>query len=138
MKPFIRVHAEPRNFLAWAEKVKKEMELSDTPQNEMFLHNIYAALFTGVTFVNDVYSVLHHNGLFYGGQQRLSIHRHDYAPCNSWSDFQQIKNELIGPEAEAVQVYPAESRLLDTDNVYHLFIVHEKIGFNFGRAVWKN
>src|SRR6187402_3694185 len=44
----------------------------------------------------------------------LDIRRLDGGPCNDWRNFQQIKNELVGPEYEAVELFPAESRLVDT------------------------
>ena len=53
----------------------------------------------------------------------LSIKRVDGAACHDWRDFQRIKNELAGPEAEAVELYPAESRLVDGANQYHLFVL---------------
>lgn len=52
----------------------------------------------------------------------LVIRRHDGAPCVSWRHFQQIKNELVGTECEAVELFPAESRLVDTANDYHLWV----------------
>jgi hypothetical protein len=60
----------------------------------------------------------------------LVIRRHDRLPCKSWAHFQRIKNELAGPECEAVELFPAESRLVDTANEYHLW-VHAKPGFRF-------
>ena len=51
----------------------------------------------------------------------LSIKTRDKAPYHDWRDFQRIKNELVGPEYEAVEIYPAESRLVDTSNQYHLW-----------------
>jgi hypothetical protein len=53
----------------------------------------------------------------------LSIKRVDGAAIHDWRDFQRIKNELVGEEAEAVELYPAESRLVDGANQYHLFCV---------------
>lgn len=50
----------------------------------------------------------------------LSIKRLDRAAIHDWRDLQRIKNELVGPEHEAVELYPAESRLVDTSNQYHL------------------
>jgi hypothetical protein len=50
----------------------------------------------------------------------LSIHRLDRAPCRDWRDFYQIKCELLGPECEAVELYPAAARLVDAANEYHL------------------
>jgi len=54
--------------------------------------------------------------------------------CNEWRDFQRIKNELVGPEHEALQLFPSESRLVDTGNEYHLWVyadpnVRMQLGF---------
>jgi hypothetical protein len=35
------------------------------------------------------------------------------SPSVPWDDMQAIKTQLAGPEAEAYEVYPAESRVLD-------------------------
>jgi len=40
-----------------------------------------------------------------------------------WRHFQQIKNEICGPEREGFEVYPAESRLVDTSNKWHLWVL---------------
>jgi hypothetical protein len=52
----------------------------------------------------------------------LIINRHDWEPCNDWRDFQQLKNEIVGPEYEGIELFPAESRLVDTSNTYHLWV----------------
>lgn len=63
----------------------------------------------------------------------LSIRRQDRQPIRDWRDIQRIKNELFGPENEAVELYPAESRLMDTSNQYHVFVLKDpKIRFPFG------
>jgi hypothetical protein len=51
----------------------------------------------------------------------LSLHTHDREPLQDWRELQAIKNQLMGPEVEAVQLYPAESRLVDTANEIHLW-----------------
>lgn len=51
----------------------------------------------------------------------VSIKRRDKAPIRDWRVLQQIKNLLVGPENEAIELYPAESRLVDTANQYHLW-----------------
>jgi hypothetical protein len=61
----------------------------------------------------------------------LSIKRVDKKPIHDWRDLQRIKNELVGPEAEAVELYPAESRLVDTANQYHLW-AFPGVRFPFG------
>ncbi len=55
----------------------------------------------------------------------VSIKRRDRKPIGieHFRDFQRIKNELIGEENEAVELYPAESRLADSANQYHLWII---------------
>lgn len=51
----------------------------------------------------------------------LSIRSNDHSAIRDWRDMQRIKNELIGPEEEAVELYPAESRLCDTSNQFHIW-----------------
>ena len=66
----------------------------------------------------------------------LSIKRLDKEPIHDWRDLQQIKNEVMGEEAEAIEIYPAESRKMDVANQYHLFAFTTKIPVGFvGRAV---
>lgn len=54
----------------------------------------------------------------------LSLKRRDREPIdeNRWRILQRIKNTLVGPEHEAVELYPGESRLVDTANQYHIFV----------------
>lgn len=54
---------------------------------------------------------------------QLSIRRRDRSAVHDWRDMQRIKNEIVGAEAEAVELYPAESRLVDTANQYYLWVV---------------
>jgi len=61
---------------------------------------------------------------------QLSIRRLDGSPCKEWSHFQRMKNELVGPEHEAIELYPAESRLVDCSHEYHLW-VHADRTFQF-------
>ena len=67
-----------------------------------------------------------------GPMDWLSIKRLDKAPIHDWRDLQRIKNELLGPEREAVELYPAESRLMDTSNQYHLWALPPGKRFPFG------
>ena len=60
----------------------------------------------------------------------LAIRRHDGLPCKEWMHFQQIKNEIIGPEHEAMELFPAESRLVNSANEYHLW-VHTNSSYRF-------
>jgi hypothetical protein len=51
----------------------------------------------------------------------LSIKRLDREPIRDWRELQQIKNAIVGEEAEAIEIYPADSRLVDAANQYHLW-----------------
>ena len=77
-------------------------------------------------FVNSRYqvAVFHQDAKHANGRVatvHLSIKRIDGCAVHDWRDFQRIKNELAGPEAEGVELYPAESRLVDGANQYHLY-----------------
>lgn len=91
-------------------------------------------------YVNATYQVLvRDNGTgAFGPMLHLSIKRRDQKPIRDWRDFQRIKNELAGPDAEAVELFPAESRLVDTANQYHLWVFKEftfPFGFSSGRVL---
>jgi hypothetical protein len=75
----------------------------------------------GSVWINDKYQVVRRE--IAGGMVHLSIRRRDRSADHDWRDYQQIKNQLVGPECEAVELYPAESRLVDNANQYHLWAV---------------
>jgi len=86
---------------------------------------------------NDLYQV--QTRLFvcdqFGGRQmmHINIRRIDGAPVFDWRHRQLIKNQLLGAQCEAVELYPAESRLQDTSNKYHLWgFVDATVRFPFG------
>lgn len=53
----------------------------------------------------------------------LSVRRNDRKPIRDWRDLQRIKNDIAGPEREAIELFPAERRLVDTSNQYHLWVL---------------
>jgi hypothetical protein len=61
----------------------------------------------------------------------LSIHRHDRRAVRDWRHLQSIKNEVAGAERSAVEVFPPESRLVDTSNEYHLWVMAEGVTIDF-------
>jgi hypothetical protein len=62
---------------------------------------------------------------------QLNIRRRDGRPIfRDWRHFQAIKNQLVGEECEGIELYPAESRLVDTSNKYHLWC-HTDSRFRF-------
>jgi hypothetical protein len=56
----------------------------------------------------------------------LSIRRADRAAIHDWRDLQRIKNELVGPKCEGLEIYPAEERLVDSANQFHLWVFHSE------------
>lgn len=52
----------------------------------------------------------------------LSIKRRDRAAIHDWRELQAVKNQIVGDEHEGFELYPAESRLVDTANQYHLWV----------------
>jgi len=103
-----------------------------------FVERMLQAATAAKMYENDVYLVQMSDSPPY---MHLTISRHDEQACKSWKDFQQIKNELAGPECEAVELYPAESRLVDTRNEYHLWVIpRPSVRFALGHAerrVWE-
>lgn len=79
-------------------------------------------------WLNDLYQVQVRR--FENGGVHINIRRRDGGPIlRDWRHFQQIKNEVLGRECEAVELYPAESRKVDESNKYHLW------GFDDGRRI---
>lgn len=83
-----------------------------------------------ITFRNNQYTVTVKD--LEGGAHYLTIKRNDRHWKHDWRHLQRIKNELLGPEVEAVELYPAESRLVDEANQYHLWALPEGERFPFG------
>lgn len=105
--PYLSVEAYMHSFRVGyveAEKMRNQMMRERFFSNDTYLVN-----------VSKVYCQL-------GEVIHLSIKRHDNEPVRSWSDLQEIKNLLVGPEHEAIEIYPAESRLVDMAPQYHLWV----------------
>lgn len=67
----------------------------------------------------------------------IGITRSNESAERDWRDFQQIKNQLAGPEWEGVELYPAESRKKDPSNRFYLFCWQHRLPFGLpgGRIV---
>jgi len=84
-------------------------------------------------FINSRYQVIKREEMM-GDQQIICLHitRLDRACARDWRDFQRIKNELVGEEAEGIELFPAESRLIDMSNEYRLYCVQAPKKLQFG------
>lgn len=89
--------------------------------------------FIGV-FRNNHYQVTMRElqGDLYGKVTWLVCRRLDGEAIHDWRHLQKIKNDLCGPECEGLELYPAESRLIDESNQYHLFVMAEGKKLPFG------
>jgi hypothetical protein len=88
-------------------------------------------------WANDIYEVMIYDAREEdappgSGITWLSIKRYDRAPIRNWRHFQQIKNEVCGPEREAVELFPSEARVADNANQYHLWVFPEGMPIPFG------
>ena len=107
---------------------------------------VHALLQTGMVpgtyqvWQNEIYEVCHH---FHAGTiefpngggipvAHLSIKDRTKKPVRSWRDLQRIKNQICGEESEAVELFPAKSRLVDMANQYHLWVVPHPHRFPVG------
>jgi len=92
---------------------------------------------------NDTYSVtrrVYGDDPVFGsrsGMILLGISSEDGTARHDFRDFQKIKNQLAGEEWEAIELYPAESRLMDPSNYYMLwcFQVRIKVGPKIRRVM---
>lgn len=87
-------------------------------------------------FRSDTYQV----ALLDGGSEaftQLSIKRVDREPILGWREKQRIKNAIVGEEREALELFPAESRLVDTSNQYWLWVLPagERLPCGFGERL---
>lgn len=58
---------------------------------------------------------------------RMLIIRSDQSCDRDWRDYMQIKEDIFGPEAEAIELYPARSRENDPSNAFVLFVFEKKL-----------
>ena len=77
-------------------------------------------------WTNDLYQVnVDYDTFRFQRLTHLSIKRLDKKPIHDWRHLQQIKSEIMGPEREALELYPAESRVVDAANQFHLWVLDE-------------
>jgi len=62
----------------------------------------------------------------------LVIVRIDGKPARDWRNLQRIKNQLAGASREAVELFPAEARLVDQVNATHLWVLPAGERYPFG------
>lgn len=99
-------------------------ESLEEARNKIGAHVMFRSM--NPVYRNDTYQVVVSEiSCEWGPMVHLSIKRNDREPIHDWRDLQEIKNQLCGDECEAIELYPAESRRVDTANQYHLWVIKE-------------
>ncbi len=57
-----------------------------------------------------------------GDIEHWRITRYDNKPTHNFMDLWQIKNDLIGKNKVAIEIYPTEKSFKNSSNTYHLWI----------------
>src|SRR4029079_9754071 len=92
-------------------------------------------------FSNELYTVSlrqYDDGWIFnnGPWAQMGIWTNNGQARHDWREFQRIKNDLVGPEWEAIELYPAESRLLDPSNYWILYAAPSiPVGKFVGRTI---
>lgn len=91
-------------------------------------------------FKNDLYTAVVRK--YDDGIVHLSFHNKFNSTDIPWTHKQQIKNDICGREREAIEIFPAMSRIVDCANQYHLWVYPEghiiPTGFQWLDKVNKN
>jgi hypothetical protein len=53
----------------------------------------------------------------------------------TWPEMQRIKNELAGPDATAIEVYPPQADVVDEADMFHLWILRGKLPFGLHKPM---
>jgi hypothetical protein len=82
---------------------------------------------------NDRFSVqIYEHQTRWGEVLQLLIRPNNGKPVRSWTEFQRIKNELVGSDRLAIEVFPPDSELVDEVNCYHLWVLPQGFELPFG------
>ena len=63
----------------------------------------------------------------WGWSRHMKVQRLDGKDGISWDDLQRLKDEHLGPDALAVELYPPASRVVNEVNMRHLWEVPEEV-----------
>jgi hypothetical protein len=75
------------------------------------------------------------------GYIRISIHRtiidssYQFVDGICWDDLQRIKNEIGFSDKDCIELYPAESDVVNVANIRHLFVLPEKSPYNWSVSI---
>lgn len=104
------------------------------PQGEFEAVNLDEAMFIpkGMTraFKNNWYVVMIYDNTLttHGEAIKVMIQNHtDTVIKNHWSELQNIKNKIFGPEKWAIEYFPSKDELIDEHNIYWIWLFNTNI-----------
>jgi len=109
---------QPMANAAFPPEVEAQMKVADPNYVGVFRNNLYQVMLREYPY-NSNPDVKDDKRMV----SWLVIRRLDSEPTRDWRHFQKIKNDICGSECEGIELYPAESRLVDTSNQYHIFVM---------------
>lgn len=76
-------------------------------------------------WVNNKFTCIEYNPRItdYGPVRHLLIQRVTGERVSRWEPLQRVKNEVAGPDASAVELYPAECDVVNDCHMYHLWVL---------------
>ena len=99
-------------------KQAKKQYYSEINETDVYINNLY------MCFVERSEDIIH-----------ISFKTHDKKTDAgiSWQHKQWIKNDICGEESEGLEMFPAESRIVNMANQYHLWVLtkNKKLPFGF-------
>jgi len=99
-----------------SENRDEEMEMFDRGLIRMAKNNLY----TVAVYVGEAVPKAPNTG----AMVYLSIRRNERSRLpRDWRDLQRIKNEIVGPTHEGVEIFPTVERLNDEADQFHLWIL---------------
>lgn len=110
---------ESRNVNDWSEYASADASAAKVHPTRFEVNNIYSVQF-------------YRHRTEWGWVTQLTIRRHDQSPDIPWADKQRIKNELMGPEYTAIEVFPSEENLVDQANLFHIWCLPKDFEIPFG------
>lgn len=83
--------------------------------------------------MNDRYSVQFYEHMTgWGLVTQMVIRRHDEGKGVPWAHKQRIKDELVGSDRTAIEVFPSAEKLVDDANLFHLWVLPKDLILPFG------
>jgi len=121
LKPFVRgkLNIKPKDFISKCMSQGMTREIAKHQLNKLMRDEVW---------INSEYQVNVDKNpphAFPFEVWHLSVKRVDKQPIHDWRDLQAIKNAICGDQVEAMELYPSESRVMDTCNQYHLWAFME-------------